>query len=510
MAGMVRTSFNRRVLRVGVAAVCVLALGGVVGNFGFPSTAHAVVGGITVPPGGTFADNNPNGTFTYAYSTISVVHEPGDETTETPTCTANNGATSGDGFISGGTFKQGTTTVTCTAVEDPADDNVSDTTSFTVTVSEPRPVFDNAPLSQIKTGDATDTATFTFATPVTAHEPGELSEAVSVSCVTDEFIQTPITSPVTLHLPDPAHPDGIHKYFCTATDTDNSLFARAFFTLRVLDEHTVLSNPGNQTATADATDTAVVSYPTVTPTESSGDSDGNFAACRAAGATSITSNTSLASSGTFNVGVTYVTCDANIDRKDGTNPPGITAAEITFTVTVTDQPVTLTVPPNQVAPATSPAGATVTYTPGPVTAVEDGEAETIPIPSTCTAPGATSGDGFVSGGNFPIGDTTVSCTAADPDGLSAVPNSFTVHVKGAAEQLQDLLAYVNGKGPGKSLTSKVQNAIDYDQAGDIPNACSRLDSLINEARAQSGKHLTTAQANTVITTAQRIESVLGC
>jgi hypothetical protein len=111
---------------------------------------------------------------------------------------------------------------------------------------------------------------------------------------------------------------------------------------------------------------------------------------------------------------------------------------------------------------------------------------------------------------FPIGDTTVSCTAADNAGNSTM-QSFTVHVKGALEQLQDLLAYVRAIGkPGKSLADKTQAAISYYQAGDTTDACSQLGMISNEARAQNGKKLTTVQASQVIITANRIGAVIGC
>jgi hypothetical protein len=99
----------------------------VVGDFGFPRAAHAVAGGITVPPGGTFDPNNANGTFTYTYpTTIAVTPEPGDEA-ETPTCTAS-GATSGSVGLTSFTFNQGTTTVLCTA---PPEDALLLTTCLT-------------------------------------------------------------------------------------------------------------------------------------------------------------------------------------------------------------------------------------------------------------------------------------------------------------------------------------------------------------------------------------------
>src|SRR6516164_8649039 len=97
---------RRRVPLVGFALIGLFSAA--LANAG-SQPAHAAGIGMTVPPGGTFAPDPTTGTYTYHYSAITVAHEPGDETTETPTCSANNGATSGDGFISGGTFNEGTT-----------------------------------------------------------------------------------------------------------------------------------------------------------------------------------------------------------------------------------------------------------------------------------------------------------------------------------------------------------------------------------------------------------------
>src|SRR5260370_39845497 len=125
------------------ATICLLVLVGVVGVFGFPRPAHAVVGGITVPASGTFAGNNADETFTYTYGlTIAVKTEAGGDEPETPTCTAS-GATLGSVGLTSSTVNQGTTTVKCTAPEDDATpDNVPDTGTFTVTVVD-RPVLHN-------------------------------------------------------------------------------------------------------------------------------------------------------------------------------------------------------------------------------------------------------------------------------------------------------------------------------------------------------------------------------
>ena len=110
------------------------------------------------------------------------------------------------------------------------------------------------------------------------------------------------------------------------------------------------------------------------------------------------------------VGVTTLYCTAS-DNADG--QPGPVPPNQYLKVTVADQPVTLTVPPTQLAQATSSSGATVIYAPGPVTATEIGATATEADTPLCSAdkPAASSSDGFISGGTFPVGGTTLTCTA---------------------------------------------------------------------------------------------------
>ena len=112
-----------------------------------------------------------------------------------------------------------------------------------------------------------------------------------------------------------------------------------------------------------------------------------------------------ASGSTFPLGDTAVACTA----KDA---HGNAATPTTFVVRVVDTtPPTLTLP-SPVVTATSLAGAVVTYT---VTASDlvDG-----PVAVSCTPP---------SGSAFVIGETTVTCTAADQRGIRST-QSFVVTV----------------------------------------------------------------------------------
>ena len=94
--------------------------------------------------------------------------------------------------------------------------------------------------------------------------------------------------------------------------------------------------------------------------------------------------------------------------------------------------------------------------------------------------------------------TTVSATSA------AVP------VKGSAEQLDDLAAAVEGVGPGKSLSAKVNAIQGYVAGNDTVAACATLIAFTNEVKAQTGKKISTVLAASLIAQAQSIEAALGC
>jgi hypothetical protein len=173
--------------------------------------------------------------------------------------------------------------------------------------------------------------------------------------------------------------------------------------------------------------------------------------------------------------------------------PGMQAAggslSLTVLVAAPDLDLAMSgIPSAIVTDATSPQGATVDY--APPAAIDEGS-ESPPV--SCTpAPKST----------FPIGTTTVTCTATDGDDTNGpVRGSFTVHVKGADEQLADLLASVQGVGPGRSLAAKLT---------DPPDPCSALSDFSNEVSAQSGKKISSTKAASLLADAGRIEAVLGC
>jgi hypothetical protein len=83
-----------------------------------------------------------------------------------------------------------------------------------------------------------------------------------------------------------------------------------------------------------------------------------------------------------------------------------------------------------------------------------------------------------------------------------------------AEQIADLETLIRGFGLPhdieNSLLAKLRAAEASLAHGNTTAACNELQALISEARAQSGKQLTPAQATAIITAAQAIRTALGC
>ena len=159
---------------------------------------------------------------------------------------------------------------------------------------------------------------------------------------------------------------------------------------------------------------------------------------------------------------------------------------------------TLNLPSPITVNATSPQGAVVSYT----ATATDGDGDT--LVATC-AP--------ASGSTFPIGTTTVNCSASEP-GSDTASGSFQVVVKGAAAQVTDLISLVNSfhlsKGLQDSLDVKLNAALKAVNAGQTATACSDLSDFIGQAQSQSGKGLTVSQANQLIAAAKQVQAVLGC
>jgi len=154
----------------------------------------------------------------------------------------------------------------------------------------------------------------------------------------------------------------------------------------------------------------------------------------------------------------------------------------------------LTVPANKTVNATSPAGATVSWS---------------LITSDSLSGVQSSGCLPASGSVFPIGSTTVSCEVTDKAG-NKTTGTFTVQVNGAAAQLSALLTAVTNVAPGSALVSKIKQVQGYVAINNKASACSGLTDFIGLVKAQSGKKLTGAQAASLIAQATNIRASLGC
>src|SRR5262249_26827193 len=173
--------------------------------------------------------------------------------------------------------------------------------------------------------------------------------------------------------------------------------------------------PADITAEATGPGGAVVTYSASASDPDPGDTVQTFACVPASGST-------------FPLGVTTVTCTATANH-------GATSTK-SFTITVKDTtaPVFDGGPANGstiTKEATSPAGAVVTYAAITATDAVDGS-----VTPDCQSSPTT---GLSSGSAFPLGDTTINCTAHDsstdgsgPGGHNVATLMFTVRVQGTA------------------------------------------------------------------------------
>jgi len=104
------------------------------------------------------------------------------------------------------------------------------------------------------------------------------------------------------------------------------------------------------------------------------------------------------------------------------------------------------------------------------------------------------------GTTFPIGTTSVTCVASDPSGNRA---SATFHVTVLSAQAQisnfktSVINLALSTGITTSLLAKLNAQVAAANAGDVATACASLQDFINETRAQAGKKIAIADANTL-------------
>lgn len=472
-----------------LAAITFVVLLGMLGVVGFVRQAHVTHADAPVinVPGPITATAGPLDTAIVTYPDPVTVTD-GDSDVTLVACTSTNGGVS---TFTGGTFLLGTSIVTCTATSaDIADDPAITTASFTVTINDLAPTFSGVPSPITVDSTSSAGATVTYG-PITASEGDTPPEAITPTC-------TPASGSL--------FPIGTTTVSCTATDSDTTISdgpittsSTVTFTVNVVESAPVFSGvPGPITATAGSTDTATVTYGPISASESEvgGGTETVTPTC-----TSTNGGTATLTGGTFNLGSSTVTCTA-------ADPDGLTSTA-SFTVTVNDVAPVLSLPPSPVvANATSPAGATVTYS--TVTANEPGEpAETINV--TCSAnTSATSANGFISSGNFPIGDTTVTCTATDPDGTTAT-GSFVVHVRGAADQINDLITQFGNISVDEStFGAQLRTVLADVKAGRTGRACFELTAITFEVQLLEGHRIPRAQATQLLAALAQIQAVLNC
>jgi TolB protein len=193
-------------------------------------------------------------------------------------------------------------------------------------------------------------------------------------------------------------------------------------------------------------------------------------------------------------------------------------------------PPVLTVPENMIVEATSEQGAEVTYT---VTAEDnvDGNA-TLEADGSTIIQDDVGGDIDIScepasGSTFPIGNTTVQCSATDEAGNTAT-ESFTVTVNPPspfpplptpAEVIDELISIIQNldnvpqsvKTDIIAALEEVSNILNDNNPDNDESACGRLDAFINQVNAyEISDTLTSDEADELRTQAEDIRDMLGC
>jgi hypothetical protein len=162
----------------------------------------------------------------------------------------------------------------------------------------------------------------------------------------------------------------------------------------------------------------------------------------------------------------------------------------------------LSLPPNLTLDATGPAGAVAAYS----LSASDGGSGVLNI--TCVPP---------SGSTLAIGQTTVNCTAID-HASNLTGGSFTVTVRGAKQQLADLIQKVVNasqlSAAAKALLigklNQLLASFDPTNATQRQAVCLALQVFKAAVQLQAGKTITQAQAAGWIADANRIRAALGC
>ena len=356
---------------------------GTVGSGDFFVTGHFPLGQTTVTCDTTTEDLTPveaTGTVTVQDTTPPVVTVPANITTSTDN-PGGKAVTYGDATAtdivdgsltptcspaSGSTFPVGTTTVTCSATDSHGN---TGSASFTVTVS----LNDTIPPVVTVPGD------FTVETESSA------GTTVTFSASANDDKDGPLT-PTCSPASGSTFPVGTTKVTCTATDSSGNTGSASFNVTVNLVDHTA---PVVTVPSGVSVNTPNPAGTSVTLSASANDNvDGP-----------LTPTCTPSSGSTFPVGTTKVTCSAT----DSSGNTGSASFNVTVNLVDTTAPV-ITVPADISVNTPDPAGAAVSYT---ATATDNIDGSITP---SCKP---------ASGAVFPVGTTTVTCTATDAHGNSS-------------------------------------------------------------------------------------------
>lgn len=324
-------------------------------------------------------------------------------------CDHPSGGTGSGTFTLSDHFPLGNTTVTCTTVSSGGPFSKS----FTVSVRDTTPpTVSVSPNLTATTTSGTGTAV-TYAAPTATDT---VDGSVAASC------DRPSGS---------IFPAGTTTVTCTATDAAGNTGSASFLVTVVVNDTTppVLTVPADIAVTTGNPGGTSVSY-VATATDNV---DG-----------ALVPTCAPASGSTFPVGTTGVTCTATDSRRNSAS------AGFTVTVTLVDTtPPVLAVPSGISIRTADPAGSAVSYT---VSATDNVDGTITPL----CAP--------ASGTRFPVGSTTVTCTASDRSGNRA-QQSFvvTVILDDAPPTLSNVPAdiVVEADGPdGSAVSYTTPTAVD--------------------------------------------------
>jgi predicted metallo-beta-lactamase superfamily hydrolase len=355
------------------------------------SGATFPIGTTTVTCSATDAHNNTGSasfhvTVTLVDTTAPVVNVPSDIATTTTSPSGKSVSFSAsasdnvDGSLgvscspaSGATFAVGTTTVTCSATDGHSNTG-SASFHVTVTLVDTTPPAVNVPSNISTTTTSPSGKNVSFSASASDNVDG----SVGVSC-----------SPAS----GSTFAVGTTTVTCTATDAHSNTGSASFRVTVTLVDTTapVVSVPSDIATTTTSPSGKSVSF----SASASDNLDGSLGA-----------SCSPASGATFAVGTTTVTCSAT----DGHGNTGSASFHVTVTLVDTTPPV-VNDPPDLTREASSGAGASVTFSTPTATDNIDGARAT-----TCSR---------ASGSTFPIGNTTVTCSATDSHGNTG---SATFHV----------------------------------------------------------------------------------